>query len=757
MISITSPGRGERFVALAPVLLAIGLALCACGSAHGAGWDAGGAGTGSGSGGASGSGSGGSGGGILTPNPDGGPGFVTIDASMPAPDAGVVVSSSSGGPSPLVPAVGGIGASDCAGCTFPAPNATPCPSTAPAIKIVYPNDNVLVPPNMNVISVHWTPFGAPFSKFSVDFSNPPLVDWHVVTKCANQTIDAESGMPSGGCELIIDPISWSKLVGAARGAGAITITVRGTTDGTCATSSVNQKHMSFAEEDLRGTYYYWQSLISTQAQGVGGNGCLTAGIGGYIWKKTFGDLTNPEVNVTPCPQTLNAGCNGCHSLSRDGTRMVVYSDDNDSDDEYSDVAGSYLDMTMNPATVFPGGITRGGGGGGGQPPGFSTINPIVTKLTTPTSPGYYITSNGSACGAGPGGIFGFLGGCGGGFPTAVPANGFSVWNGTNGAFIGGVTVGPAGTRPTMPDWSPDGTSVVYVVPAGEYTTWRQDDAHIYGGSLYTVPYTGNGTFTMPPTVFLQSQGENNYYPSYSPDVNPTSFIIFNRVENMGGAAACANGFCPNDSFSNPAARLMLIGAATPNGAPTDLEKANGTPLTAKLPWSNSYPRWAPFVQTYHGNKLLWFTFSSTRDYGVRVVNQNSSPNTPSLQKTGMYQCYPADAAETPGASHGQGFVPQCQEPQLWMAPLFFAEAGGNKDPSGPAFWIPYQKIDSHNHTAQWTQQFVPPPVIPNMPPPMCKCQSATYGACGPANGGCDCCPGSGLTCSGSNTCFAPPK
>src|SRR3982074_55471 len=223
----------------------------------------------------------------------------------------------------------------------------------------------------------------------------------------------------------------------------------------------------------------------------------------------------------------------------------------------------------------------------------------------------------------------------------------------------------------MPDWSPDGKSIVYGVPAGEFSPpyWRNDDAHIYGGSLYTVPYTGNGAFGAP-AVLLQSNGENNYYPSYSPDV-PMSFIIFNRVDNMNAGATCAGGFCPDDSFSNPAARLMLIGPTPANGPPVDLEKANGSPLTAKLPWSNSYPRWAPFVQTYRGNKLLWFTFSSTRDYGVRVLNH----------KTGMYQCYPSDAAETPGGAHHSTFAPKCQEPQLWMAPLFFAEAQSKKDPS----------------------------------------------------------------------------
>ncbi len=680
-------GRFGGLVATVALGLALG-ASGACGTTPGSDWsDSGATASGSSGGAASGSGSGGPG----TANPLGGDGgsgpFAFIDATAPMPDTGST-SSSSGGMVVIPTAIGRINAPDCAGgCTFPPATATPaaCPSTAPAITLVYPNDNVLLPPNLNVMSVHWTPFGPPFSSYSVDFSNSPNTDWHIITKCASQTVDAQSGTPSGGCEVVIDPVSWSKMVAANRDGGAITITVRGTTDGMCATPSSNQLHMSIAKEDLLGTYYYWKSTIaSTQRSG---------GVGGQIWKKTFGDLSVAEQDVTS--QAINATCNGCHVLSRDGTRMVVYSDDNDSDDEYSDIAGSYLDMTTNPATELPGGVTQGGHQGGGQPAGFSTIDPNVTALTTPTAQGYYITSNGYPCMG--------VGACGSattGYTTAVPLNGFSVWNGTTGAFINGVNISAAGTRPTMPDWSPDGKTIVYVVPQGEFT-WRQDDAHIYGGSLWTIPYSGTGTFGPTPTEILHSNGENNYYPSYSPDVTMSagpSFIIFNRVDKMGAGANCAGGFCLDDSFSNPAARLMLMAAAggPPGGPamPVDLEKANGTPLVAKLPWSNSYPRWAPFVQTYHGNRILWFTFSSTRDYGVRVLNH----------KTGMYQCYPSDAAETPGASHGQSFAPQCQEPQLWMAPLFFSEGQSlNKDPSGPAFWIPYQDINTHNHTAQWTR------------------------------------------------------
>jgi hypothetical protein len=274
-----------------------------------------------------------------------------------------------------------------------------------------------------------------------------------------------------------------------------------------------------------------------------------------------------------------------------------------------------------------------------------------------------------------------------------------------------------------------------------------------------VAYKGKGTFGTP-TVFLQSNGENNYYPSYSPDgtataagATPPSFVLFDRVANSASAGTtCSGGFCPNDSFSNPAARLMLVANAA-NSTPIDLQKANGSPTSAAVPLSNSYPRWAPFVQTYKGNKLLWFTFSSTRDYGLRVLNQNGG------QKSGMYQCYPPDAPETPLGAHGAQppFAAGCQQPQLWMAPINLSEAAGNVDPSRVAFWIPYQDITTHNHTAQWTwKPNPPPPAKPDSGPIPCTC-SMLYGPCGAANT-CGCCPGQQLTCSGgSSTCITVPN
>lgn len=391
--------------------------------------------------------------------------------------------------------------------------------------------------------------------------------------------------------------------------------------------------------------------------------------------------------------------------------MVLYADDDDSDDEYSDILGTLIDMSTGNAI----GGTGAGRVPGTQPPGFSTFSPARS---------FYLTSNG-------------LG--------TSPTNDLTLWSGTAGTLSSTVTFGDAGTRPTMADWSPSGASVVYVLPA-KVASWdtgglftggaRADDDHEFGGSLYTLPYSGNGTFGTP-GVLVASSGENNYYPSYSPDGR---FVLFDRAAQSSAVTTIdgctvqgssggnvANASCPNDSYSNPAARLMLISTASGAQA-VDLENANGSPAASPTPLSNSWPRWSPFVQTYKGNRLLWVTFSSTRNYGVRVRNNLS----------GMYQCYPPDSYEEPGAAHGSAFDPLCKQPKLWMAAVNLSAASG-ADPSYPAFYLPFQDMTTHNHTPQWTQQ--PNPSV----------FASDAGACVTAGGACMAAPG---TCCGGSACGA---
>jgi hypothetical protein len=204
---------------------------------------------------------------------------------------------------------------------------------------------------------------------------------------------------------------------------------------------------------------------------------------------------------------------------------------------------------------------------------------------------------------------------------------------------------PASGYVTHPDLSADGTKLVYAqAAAGTMQDWSFN-----GGKVFIRSFDP-ATNAFGPEQMLVGMGNNNYYPSLSPDGN---WVMFNRAAT--GAA-----------YNNNAATLWVV-PADGSAQPVELAKANqGQTLT------NSWGRWAPFQQTIGASNepMYWVTVSSTRDFGVRLVGT--------------------------------------ARPQIWMTPFFPTKAAGQADPSNSAFRLPFQNIDSNNHIAQWTEQIVAP-------------------------------------------------
>jgi hypothetical protein len=105
-----------------------------------------------------------------------------------------------------------------------------------------------------------------------------------------------------------------------------------------------------------------------------------------------------------------------------------------------------------------------------------------------------------------------------------------------------------------------------------------------------------------------------------------------------------------------------------------LDRANARGITdTQDRLTNSWPRVSPFTTTINGRQVYWLTFSSKRNYGVRLVGQN--------------------------------------RPQLWMVAIGVPQSEVQSplaaDPSFSAFWLPFQDIDTGNHIAQWTRTVVP--------------------------------------------------
>jgi hypothetical protein len=223
----------------------------------------------------------------------------------------------------------------------------------------------------------------------------------------------------------------------------------------------------------------------------------------------------------------------------------------------------------------------------------------------------------------------------------------TVRDGTTAAPIGGANgvVPTGGAWVSHPDWSPLGNVLVYVRGTQVQTN---ADWHIGAGEIMSVSYdAGTGAWGIPAPII--TGGGNNYYPSISPD---GQWILFNRSTE--------------DAYDDGSAELWV--ARIDGTGARKLDLANiGPNLT------NSWARWAPFRTNFgpdgQTEDAYWITWSSKRDFGVRLVG--------------------------------------VRRPQVWMSPFFPARAAAGMDPTAPGFRVPFQDINSNNHIAQWTEVVVP--------------------------------------------------
>jgi hypothetical protein len=518
------------------------------------------------------------------------------------------------------------------GCPmFPPIGTKECdPQTLGPPTLVYPTDGLLLPPNMNVLEVQFIPpMGA--TLYEVDFLNN-ITNVGVVDVC-EQVPDVRKGM-SRGCGVTLPQAAWNDVANKNRDGDSVTIIVRATANGQCVSTSKQSIKINFAKEDLAGGIYYWQSAV------FGGIGGKTGG----IYSHDFGTF---DPKPTPFYIAGNVGtCVGCHTLSRDGARIVLETDDPDGDDEFGDVKTHAIMDVASKANV---GMIAAG-------PGFQTFTHDHSKMIAST------------------------------FKSAKNAK-FEVYDGNTSALITSMAL-PVNMTGTQPDLSRDDAHLVFTVPSA-MTIAMQGDDHFTAGSVYFADFNVMSNTLGTPQAALSASGTDTYYyPSFSPD---GAFLVLNHAGD--NSAMNAN----NDAFYNRKARVQLLHFPPMQGdMPIDLGALNvADGLT------NSWPRWSPFVQTYKGHKLLWVTFSSNRDYGLHLVNK------------GFDHCFPPEGPmydQPQPLSKMNTTYENCEQPQIWMAGVIVDPDRNmdTQDRSFPAFWLPFQDVNSHNHSAQWVEKVAPP-------------------------------------------------
>ena len=557
--------------------------------------------------------------------------------------------------------------------------------------LLYPPDGVLLPPNTNVIEIQFLPGGPPpNTQFEISFENA-VTDVRIYTTCTPL---------NGGCVFDLSQTEWDYIAQTNAGGDPVTVKVRGLGCDASNAGASNTRNISFAQEPLAGTLYYWASINAINS---------TATYSGGVFRYDFGVRGQTASPVLTPTFGGNGLCIGCHDISRDGRKMLFDYDDNDADDEYTDVNTDVFDV---PSRTFAttGTLSKGQA----FEPGFHTWNRAHSRFllsdgahVTKTDPTHPIAPNGS----------------------------FSVRD-SDAGFIALTPPPPAAIRGTTPDMAPDDSNVVFVAPpndAGGVLAdggtgagfWApnapEQDEWFAGASVYVAPWNTATSQLGAETMLIPSNGTNNfYYPSYSPE---GSLIAFN--------------FAPSGpNFHNPLARVQLVPAGAAGPTPDDLPNLNDDP-TSGGHVTNSWARWAPFVQSYKGGQILWLTMSSTRDYGLRIQND------------GLENCYPKESpAGAPYSTRpiNQTNTPGCTRSQLWMAAIKLDAAGvaAGKDVSFPPFWLPFQDLSTNNHLGQWAQQAFSG---------TCNAAAADAGAAPDAGG---CAPGLCCFTGACAPCPAPP-
>jgi hypothetical protein len=482
------------------------------------------------------------------------------------------------------------------------------PADAQIPAVLYPYDQVLLPPNLGTAEIHWLRGNPANNVFEVSLQNK-VTDLRVYTGCK---------VVATGCAYTLGRTLWNQMAYSNLGTDPVVVTVRGTSGAGKPVGTSKAVNLRVAMEDLRGGIYYW-----TTEQGEGGS----------IYRI---DLEKGKVepfyvvSESPRDHRNNQDCVGCHAISHAGDKLsLVLGGAHISDLVQLNVETRARTLTRIDTTA-------------GRPEVQKQFSNFQSYNTDGTS-----------------------------FVAALRGKLRVVSAMTGSDLIGSIATGGNATHP---DWSRSGAYLAYT---------RYSDAHpaslpategdnteiaISRGAIARMRWNGTA-FEQAQIIVAEKAGQNSYYPSVAPN---DQYVVFNRVD---GCANNTGGFNqPCTAYDNPKARLMMVPIS--GGGEIDLKNINKRgPNDTQDALSSSWPKFSPFRQAApQGRTVLWVTFSSRRNYGLRLPNNNN---------------------------------PATGQPQLWMAAITIGGEPVGGDPSSPPFWIPNQNLQTHNHIAQWTEQIIP--------------------------------------------------
>ena len=454
------------------------------------------------------------------------------------------------------------------------------PTLAPSL--VYPNDGVLLPPNLGTVEIQFLPGKKTGELYELSLQSA-FSDLRLYTRCYSDPAQ----FLSGTCVQNLDSATVDILSESNRGGPAVTLSVRGG-DGSGAYGQATEASIQFAADRVDGAVYYWTTSNPPR-----------------IMRFDFGSQSALAPVLQPSDLPSDAGvagggtrCIGCHSLSRDGKRMAAAAGAS-----YESYLVYLNDLTL-PRTATSNWLTVDGRNNGPA----SQNRVLITSFNPDGSEFVAVAPNGSGT-----------------------ANSLMFHDGVTGlrkTTSDGTLTLPF--TPAFPDWSPDGGSIAVT--------------HIYGNNNSTIQFQeggisvvtqGTAGWNLPPIeVVPHVVGKNRYNATFVPD---SSFLLYSESILQTSDNNNTNAV---DAYSDPSAKTWAV-APVAGATAISLDKANASGVADKMTvvdsrdatlqakiaagqLMNTFPRAAPFANKQDGHKLFWFTTSSQRRAGLRKYYPNNS-------------------------------------------------------------------------------------------------------------------------------------
>ena len=382
----------------------------------------------------------------------------------------------------------------------------------------------------------------------------------------------------------------------------------------------------------------------------------------YVWQSSSGSfrvldiIAGTDVPLPNAEPALAAGqpCSGCHRISRDGKRFSYTYMGNGGTFQfgaliYDDKQGLYA------SKIAPS-------------PGFRATYATFNPSEATEVPAMLLTSPDNV----PQNTAGTVR-----LQLVNPDDGTPVMSNLAQALS---MIDPSvGHATSMPDWSPDGTFVVFAAYDSDKNHVRLLGDDIVAASIVQVPVafdkTTGFTFGAPQTLVpvaagasdTPDTGENNLLPTISPD---GAAVVFTRAAGWWSIKT-------QQSLINLSGQIAVV--RRKDGQVLELHKGSNGPGTTL---SSTWPQWAPSF----GKRFGWLAYAAERPYGHRLTK--ASPENA--------QC---------GLVQGQQ---QCKH--LWVTAIDLAKLGsGTDDPSAAPFFIPGQTLAAQYVSPQWTHAVIKPP------------------------------------------------